>query len=139
MSPELQCSHHQLVCPLQNITCQCVVTGQPQAIFWTLHTELIAQFGNKGQSVFNNPKYPATGKMLANGLTSNMSFSAELQTDPKTVECRDANAQSDTWSYSINGLFFEIFILPIQTIKQSSYFLVTQSHQVHQLSTWLWL
>ena len=136
---KLQCSHDQLVCPLQNITCQCVVTGAVQTIRWTLHSEIIAQFDISGKALVSNPNYPATIEILETGQSSNVSFVAELQPGLSTIECTGFAAHFNS-SYSIIGLFFfEIFILPNQSIKYNAYFLVMQSRQIHQSSIWLWL
>ena len=105
--PELQCNHDQLVCPLQNITCQCVAMGMGQAIIWKFHSELIASFDADGKPIVTNTNYPATVEVLESGQSSNVSFPAELQPGPMTVECIDADFNSETWSYSIVGLFFK--------------------------------
>ena len=110
MLPELQCDQGKLACPLQNITCQCVVTGTAQTIAWRLGSKLIAQFNDVGETLISNANYPATFQVLANGLSSNVSLPAELKSDPDTVECLDAMFKSSTWSYSIFGLFVEICI-----------------------------
>ena len=113
MLPELQCDHDQLVCLLQSITCQCVVTGTnvlPPALFWYLHSELVGQFDHLGNSLASNTNYTytATVKVLQNELSSNLSFPAELQSGPLTVECENADLNSNTKSFSIEGLLFEL-------------------------------
>ena len=109
MSPELQCDHDQLVCPLQNITCQCVVTEEYSYIIWYLHSEFVGYFSYFGSSVIGNPNYTATVEVLGKGLlSSNLSFPAELQSGPLTVECEDANAIPNNMLFLIEGLFFEV-------------------------------
>ena len=110
---ELQCDHNQLVCPLQNISYPCVVTGTILAMIWRLNSQNIALFNNLRESTFSNINYFATGKIVQTGLSSNLSFSAELQSGPVTLECKDGNGISNTWSHSIVGrcykpLFFLI-------------------------------
>ena len=117
MLPELQCDHDQLVCPLQNITCQCGVTEMPLAISWFLGSEGITQFDSLGQSVSENTNYSATAAVVGNGLLSNLSLHADPQSSPVTVHCEDAHGQSNTLSYSVIGLFSEIPFFPIQSIK----------------------
>ena len=109
MLPELQCDHDQLGCPLQNITCHCVVTGTAPTIFWRVGSEFIAQFNQEGETVFIKANYSiyTTVEVLENGLSSNLSLPAELKSDPVTVQCFDALLKSSTWWYSIFGLFFE--------------------------------
>ena len=110
-SPELQCGHDQLVCPLENITCQCVVTGTKfvlPAIIWYVHSQPVGFFDQDGFSYFSFPNYTTTVEVLENGLSSNLSFPAELQSGPIIVECKDTNAQSTNRSFSIKGLFFEL-------------------------------
>ena len=111
--PELQCNHDHLVCPLQTITCQCVVTGVLQSIFWEINSEIIAVVVHVGQSVIIQALYPtiATGKLVENGVSSNVSFVAELQFGPVTIRCIDDTEQSKNSSYSIFGMFFENFFL----------------------------
>ena len=110
-SPELQCDHDQLVCPLENITCQCVVMGTKvvlPVIIWYLHAELVGQFDDLGNSLASNTDYTTTVEVLENGLSSSLSFPAELQSGPLTVECVDGDAKSTTLSFSIEGLFCEL-------------------------------
>ena len=115
MLPELHCNHSQLTCALQTITCQCVVTGTGQQIIWKLDMEPIAQFDLLGKSVFSNPSYPATAEVLENGLSSNVSFPAELKSDPVTVQCSSGFAgQSSTWSFPVFGRFVDICILIVE-------------------------
>ena len=113
--PELQCDQDQLVCPLENITCQCVGTGMELTISWILDSKLIAQFSPEGESLFSNASYPATAKMLENGLSSNISFLAELKSDPVTLECLSVGETiaSNTWSYSIFGLSLNFCIIEV--------------------------
>ena len=110
MLPQLQCNHNQLTCALQTIICQCVVTGTGQFITWKLDMKLIAQFDVLGQSVFSDSNYPATAENLENGLSSNVSFSAELKSDPVTVQCSDVAGKSSAWSFPIFGPFIDICI-----------------------------
>ena len=110
--PGLQCDHDQPVCPLQNITCQCVVIGTeefPPNIYWYLHSEFVVHFNHLGKGQVNNPNYTASAEVLENGLSSNLSFPAELQSGALTVECVDVNFESSNWSFLIEGLFFEMF------------------------------
>ena len=107
MLPVLQCDQAQPLCPLQNITCQCVVAGTAQTIFWRVGSEFIVQFNQEGETVFSNTNYSTTVEVLENGLSSNVSLPAGLKSDPVTVECLDANVKSSTWSYSILGLFLK--------------------------------
>ena len=138
MLPELQCDHDQLTCPLQNITCQCVVMGTAQVIIWRLGSELIALFDQEGNNLASKTNYSVTVEVLENGLSSNVSLPAELKSEPATLECLDASLKSSNWSYSILGLFFDICIFHNRTIKQVHISVITQRHQVHQ-SSWLWL
>ena len=111
--PELQCDHNQLVCPLQNITCQCVVVETEtfkQIVVWYLDSELIIVFNHLGSSQVVNANYTATVDVLENGLSSNLSFPAELQSGPLTVECVDVDFESNSRSFSIKGLYSEVFI-----------------------------
>ena len=108
MLPELQCDRDQLVCPLENITCQCVVTGTNvllPVIIWVLHSEIVAQFDDLGNSLASKTDYTTTVEVLENALSSNLSFPAELQFGPLTVACVDGDAKSTTMSFSIEGLF----------------------------------
>ena len=110
-SPELQCDHDQLVCPLENITCQCVVTGTNLVLpflIWYLHSEIVDQFDDLGNSQVSNTGYTTTVEVLENALSSNLSFPSELQSGPLTVACVDGDAKSTTMSFSIEGLFFEV-------------------------------
>ena len=111
--PELQCDHDQLLCPLQNITCQCVVveTGMfKQTIVWYLDSDFVVQFTYLGNRVVGNADYTATVEVLENGLSSNLSFPSELRTGPLTVQCEDAAFKSNTRSFSIEGLFLEVLV-----------------------------
>ena len=111
MIPELECDHDQLVCPLENITCQCVVTGTKvvlPAIFWFLHSEVVGQFDHLGNSLISNTDYTTTVEVLENSLSSNLSFPAELQSGPLTVECVDADLNSNAKSFSIEGLLLKV-------------------------------
>ena len=92
----LQCDHDQLVCSLQNITCQCVMTGQGQVIVWSLNSELIAVFHFHGQCALKSSNRSATVEVLQSPqeLLSNVSIVAELQPGPIAIECRDADAKS---------------------------------------------
>ena len=112
--PELSCDHDQLTCALQTITCQCVVAGTVQEIIWKVGSEFIGQVNYVGETLFSNANYPTTVEVLENGLSSNVSIPAELKSDPVTVECSDFNGQSNTWSYPIFGLVFEICIFIIE-------------------------
>ena len=104
--PQLQCDYVQLVCPLQKITCQCVVTGDLQSIFWRVQSELIASFDHLGQcALFNSNCSAATVEVLASGLSSNISFAAELQPGPITIECINADFTSSSLSYSVGRSF----------------------------------
>ena len=112
--PELQCDHNQLVCPLQNITCQCVVVETEmfkQTIVWYLDSELIIVFNHLGNSQVVNANYTATVDVLENGLSSNLSFPAELQSGPLTVECEDADFKFNSRSFSFKGQYIENFHL----------------------------
>ena len=120
MSPELQCDKDQFVCPavVQNITCQCVVMGTNillRTLFWFVDTDLIGYFDHLGSSVYINPNYTATVELLENGLSSNLCFPAELQSGILTVECEDADllGNSNTKSFSIEGLLLEVYFCPI--------------------------
>ena len=111
MSPELQCNHDQLVCPSENITCQCVVTGTKfvlPVIIWCVNSLPVGYFNHLGTSYFSFPNYTTTVEVLENGLSSNLSFPVELLSGPITVECKDTNAQSANRSFSTEGLFFEV-------------------------------
>ena len=110
LEDQLECDHDQLVCPLQNITCLCVVTGSPQVIFWRLNSKLIAYFDHQGQCGLTNNNCSATVEVLQSpqGLSSNVSFVAELQPGPTTIECRDTDANSYTLSFSTIGMFIKI-------------------------------
>ena len=104
--PQLQCDYAQLVCPLQKITCQCVVTGDFQNIFWRLQSELIASFDHLGQcALVNSNCSAATVEVLASGLSSNISFVAELQPGLVTIGCLDADFTSSSLSYSVGRSF----------------------------------
>ena len=116
MLPEMQCNHDQRVCPLQNITCQCVVTEtetSKQTLSWYLHSELVGHFTHLGNSLVSNTNYPATVEVLENGLSSNLSFPAEVKSGTLTVECVNVDFESSYLSYSIEGLFlgFLIFLI----------------------------
>ena len=126
MLPELQCDQGQLVCPSQNITCQCVVTGTAQTITWRLGLILIAQFNQEGETLISNANYPATFEVLENGLSSNVSLPADLKSDPVTVECLDATFKSSTWSYSIFGLFLEVAFAIIEVSNNSNFLCNTE-------------
>ena len=106
--PELQCDHDQLVCPLQNITCHCVVTEF--TLSWTLDSKLIAQV-NRQEKIVLNANYSVTVKVLEDGLnvSSNVSFVPELKSGPVTLLCQDIKGMS-TWSYSLVGQFFAILV-----------------------------
>ena len=121
MLPELHCDHDQLVCPLQNITCQCAVTAKPLAMAWFVGSKLIVQFDRFGQVVSNNANYNATAVVVEERLLSILSFPAKLQSGSVTLRCEDAYGQVNTSSYSIVGAFFENFILPNQSIKSTAY------------------
>ena len=111
LAGQLQCDHDQLVCPLQNITCQCVVTGPGQAIAWRLNSKIIASFDFLGQCTLTSTNcFFASVAVLESpqGLSSNVSFVAELQPGPTTIECRDADAKSYTSLYSTVGVFIKI-------------------------------
>ena len=99
---QLECDHGQLVCPLQNITCQCVGTEKFTGIMWRLRSELIAAFDVFGQCTFSATNCSAaTVEVLDSGLSSNVSFVAEqLQPGPLTIECKDAILTSSL-SFSI--------------------------------------
>ena len=122
--PELQCNNDQLVCPLQNITCQCVAMGTGQAIIWKLHSEVIASFETNGKPIVTNANYPATVEVLEGGQSSNVSFPAVLQPGPMTVECIDGDFKSETWSYSIVGLFLRVYTF----IEQIVYHIICISY-----------
>ena len=121
MLPELQCDQEQPVCPSQNITCQCVVTGTAQTITWRLGSKVIAQFNHKGETLISNANYTATFQVLENGLSSNVSLPAELKSDPVTVECLDATFKSSTWSYSILGLFLEVAFATVEVSNNCTF------------------
>ena len=113
MSPELQCDHDQLVCPLQNITCQCVATGTKEllpAIYWYLQYELVGQINNVGKAIYYTAtvNYTATVEVLENALSSNLSFRGEPQYGPLTVLCADNSYTQRTRSFLIEGLFLEV-------------------------------
>ena len=89
ISPQLECGHGPLVCPLQNITCQCVVTEEYSGIRWKLRSEIIASFNYVGDCIFPITNCAsATVEILASGLSSNISFVAELLPGPLTIECQ---------------------------------------------------
>ena len=115
--PELNCDHDQLVCPFQTVTCQCVVIGMvPGTVLaWRLDSKLIAQFTHEGESIYVAANYNATGEMLQNGVSSNLSFVVQLQSGPVTLECIDSDGISNTWSCSIVGQFLT-FVFPNQSI-----------------------
>ena len=99
--PQLECNHDQLVCPLQNITCQCVVAEEFSSIRWRLRSELIAAFDHQGECTsLETSCSAATVEVLASGLSSNISFVAELQPGPLTIECQEAILTSSL-SFSI--------------------------------------
>ena len=105
---QLQCNHDQLVCPLQNITCQCV--ANQSTIFWNLDSELVVGVTNDEEIKGNNANYPATVKVLENGLlASNLSL---IIAGSVTVQCQDALGISNQ-SYSIVGTLLKFcFVYP---------------------------
>ena len=106
ISPQLECDHGQSVCPLQNITCQCVVTDEYSSLRWKLRSELIAAFDHHGQCTLAETNCSAaTVEVQASGLASNISFVAELQPGPVTIECRGAGITSSSLSFFL-GMFF---------------------------------
>ena len=104
---ELQCNHDQLVCPMQSITCQCVVMGEAQILTWTSQSQVIAQFGAFGQTLIplTNTAYTVTVEELENEVSSNLSFTAQLYSDLVTIQCLDFNENYFKFSYSIVGGF----------------------------------
>ena len=106
-SLQLQCDHDQLVCPLQNITCQCTVVNR-SSIAWSVDAEVVLVLEN-GEIAGNNANYPVTVKVLENGLlASNLSF---IIAGSVTVQCLDSMEMSNQ-SYSITGTLLEVFVLP---------------------------
>ena len=111
VSPQLACDHGQLVCPLQNITCQCVVTDEYPTIRWKLRSESIATFNHLGQCTLPKTNCSAaTVEVLASGLSSNISFVAELQPGPVTIECQGAGITSSSLSFSLGMSFRNVYI-----------------------------
>ena len=110
LADQLQCDGDQLVCPLQNITCQCVVTGPVQAMAWRWNSKLIAGFDRLGQCTLTSTNCYATVEVLQSpqGLSSNVSFLAELQPGQIKIECRDGNGESYTLSFTTVGMVIEI-------------------------------
>ena len=107
--PQLQCDNGQLVCPLQNITCQCVVTGEFLSIRWRLRSEFIAAFDFNGQcGLMSTNCADATVEVLASGLSSNVSFVADLQPGPLTIECQESYTLASSKLFSI-GMSFKNF------------------------------
>ena len=106
---ELNCNQDHLVCPLQSITCHCVVIGNDQLLAWKSQSQLIVQFTTNGQTVapLTNANYTVTFKQLENDegdkLSSNLSFTALLQTHPMTIQCLDIDENTLNFSYSIVG------------------------------------
>ena len=104
--PQLECDHNDLVCPLQKITCQCVVTGDFQVLLWKFSSEFIAVFDHLGQCYLVSTNCSAaTAEVLASGISSNISFVTELQPGPVIIECQDAYSTSSYLSFSV-GMFF---------------------------------
>ena len=91
------------MCPLQTIICHCVVTAN--TVFWRLDEEITVYVDHTGLIYVSNTKYSATVKVLEDELSSNVSFVAELESGPVTLQCQDYNGIS-TWQYSIVGQFF---------------------------------
>ena len=113
VSPQLECNHGQSVCPLQNITCQCVVTDEYPSLRWKLGSELIAAFDLFGQCTFAETNCSAaTVAVLAIGLSSNISFVAELQPGPVTIECQGVGTISSSLSFSFGTCtsFWHLYI-----------------------------
>ena len=99
--PQLQCDHDQLVCPLQNITCQCVGTPGISTIFWSLDSQLIAWVTDDEEILGNDANYPVTIMVLKSGLlASNLGLS--FVAGPATVQCQNVHGIS-YWSYFIVG------------------------------------
>ena len=102
---ELQCSGDQLVCPLQSITCQCVVKGDVLIITWKSQSQIITQLEASGH--INVPvtktNFTVTVEGSTNEMSSNLSFTAQLQSDATTIKCLNFNENSLNFSYSFVG------------------------------------
>ena len=109
----MSCNQDHLVCPLQNITCHCVVIGNDhQILTWTTQSQVIVQFSTGGQTIAppTNTNYTVTVEQSENDngleeLSSNLSFVAQLQSHPLTIECLDISENFLNFSYSIVGGF----------------------------------
>ena len=110
---ELSCNQDHLVCPLQSITCHCVVIGNDhQILTWKAQSQVIVQFNTGGQTIAppTNTNYTVTFEESEydNGpdeLSSNLSFIAQLQSHSVTIQCLDLTENFLNFSYSIVGGF----------------------------------
>ena len=102
---DLQCNHDQIVCPLQNITCQCVVEGTEPTLVWKLQSSIVAQFDSNATSFLppTNFEIISTATAQGNEISSTMSFTAQLQynlMNTVTMECSDNGTYPLSSSYA---------------------------------------
>ena len=104
---ELRCNHDALICPLQNVTCLCLVTGSRSGLAWKMQSQIVAQFSSSGKVVQPpaDSAIEAKAQDQGNGVSSNLSFIAQSQDETMAVECSDDGVNSISSSYTVVGGF----------------------------------
>ena len=107
-----------MICPLENVTCQCMVEGMKQNLVWKMQSQTIVQIDSDGRFTLSptDSDIVATALSQENKILSNLSFTAQRWADDSmTVECFDDGENFMSASYAVVGKLF----------KANSYFYLT--------------